>query len=31
LLHAQLGLPPDLAHFGVFDAFLDARSVMDAG
>jgi len=29
LLHAQLGLPADLTRFGVFDAFFDARVVMD--
>lgn len=30
LLHAQLGISADLKRFGVFDAYLDARSVMDA-
>jgi hypothetical protein len=25
LIHAVLGLPADLAHFGVYDAFVDAR------
>ena len=30
LLHAQLGLAQDLKHFGVYDAYLDARDVIDA-
>jgi hypothetical protein len=27
LIHGVLGLPADLAHFGVYDAFLDARQL----
>jgi hypothetical protein len=30
LIHAVLGLPADLSHFGVYDAFLDARQLADA-
>ena len=29
LIHAQLGLQADLTRYGVYDAFLDARSLMD--
>jgi hypothetical protein len=29
LIHAVLGLPKDLKHFGVFDAFLDTRLLHD--
>jgi hypothetical protein len=31
LIHAVLGLPKDLSSRGVFDAFLDARLLQDAG
>lgn len=31
LVHAALGLPNDLARHGVFDAFLDATLLQDAG
>ena len=31
LIHAVLGLPKDLKRYGVFDAFLDARLLQDAG
>jgi hypothetical protein len=27
LIHSVLGLPADLRHFGVYDAFLDARQL----
>jgi hypothetical protein len=30
LIHAVLGLPPDLTGFGVHKAFIDARSLSDA-
>ena len=30
LIHAVLGLPPDLTEFGVHKAFIDARSLSDA-
>jgi hypothetical protein len=30
LLHAQLGLPAHLQRFGIFEAFVDARSLLDA-
>lgn len=30
LIHAVLGLPADLAQFGVYDAFVDARQLADA-
>jgi hypothetical protein len=30
LLHASLGLPVDLEPFGVFDAFIDVRQLVDA-
>jgi hypothetical protein len=29
LIHAMLGLPPDLRSFGVFEAFVDARRLAD--
>ncbi len=29
LIHACLGLPEDLTHFGVFEAFVDARRLAD--
>jgi len=29
LIHSVLGLPADLAHFGVYDTFLDARRLVD--
>jgi hypothetical protein len=31
LIHAVLGLPKDLSSYGVYDAFLDARLLQDAG
>lgn len=31
LIHAVLGLPKNLTSYGVFDAFLDARLLQDAG
>jgi hypothetical protein len=30
LIHAVLGLPKELTHYGVFDAFLDVRLIQDA-
>ncbi len=30
LIHAVLGLPPDLKSFGVYEAFLDGRLLIDA-
>jgi len=31
LIHAVLGLPPDLRDHGVFDVFLDVRNLQDVG
>jgi hypothetical protein len=30
LLHAVLGLPASLEHFGVYHAYIDARQLTDA-
>jgi hypothetical protein len=30
MIHAVLGLPADLEHFGVFHAYVDARQLTDS-